>query len=340
MVDKKIGRFRIRNLEIFTFISLFIIYTLAILVRPGDPIYEWIANLSSGWTDIAVNSGSALSMAFIFSSFGNTSVLIVFPYALIVYLIAQNYSNFWLLGLVSGLGAGFGELSSYLVGFLAGSSKKVSESELGEKFHRIKLQFEKHPSSIPLTIFLFAATPLPDDAILVPLGIMKYPPWKSILPCMAGKTVLTTVLAFLGSMIGQNSQYLNELIEQNSALFFLRLFVPSDSVNPAADLVQFSLIFIIIYIVARLDIERISMRISKERKEFELILLKGANTTISELILRFNITNKDSFLKFFESFTQAHDNVKISGDKVHFDALNYPKEAFNQSFEFAKFMNH
>lgn len=340
MVDKKLGRFRIRNLEIFTFTSLIIIYTLAIIVRPGDSIYNWIANLSSGWTNFAVHSESALLMAFIFSTFANTSVLIVFPYALIVYLIAQNYSNFWLLGLVSGLGAGIGELSSYLVGYVAGSSKKVAQSELGEKFHRIKIQFEKHPTTIPFAIFLFAATPLPDDAILVPLGIMKYPPWKSILPCMAGKTVLTTILAFIGSMIGQNSQYLNDLIDQFPALFFLRLFVPSDEVNPASDLIQFSLIFIVIYLVARLDLEKFTSRMSKERKDFELILLNGANTTVQEMVSQFRITNIENFTKFLEIFAQKHENLKIRDEKIHFDKLNYPKEAFKQSFEFAEFMNH
>ena len=121
MVDWKVGKFHIKNLEIFTIVVLTVLYVMAFTIKQDTPLYNFIAGLSSSWHDLALASGSALLMAFIFSTFGNTSVLIIFPYALIVYDIAQTYPNFWLLGLVSGVGAGIGEVTSYVVVRIVGN---------------------------------------------------------------------------------------------------------------------------------------------------------------------------------------------------------------------------
>lgn len=340
MVDWKVGKFHIRNLEIFTLITLTIIYTLAIIIEPNTPIYNWIASLSSSWSNFATNSESALPMAFIFSTFGNTTVLITVPYTLIVYNIGQIYPNYWILGLVSGLGAGIGEITSYIVGRIVASSKKISESEFGEKFHRIRIRFEQKPSLIPLTIFICAATPIPDDIILVPFGMMKYPYWKSIPPCMLGKTILTTFMAYLGYIVGQNANVINDAIEKYPILFFLRLVVPSDKINPTADLIQFSFIFIVIYIIARIDFDKIIKNKSSDRKDFEHLLLTGINIAFEELIVRYHIQNRTNFDKFLQEFAQKHENIKYNGNILHIDAINNNKQAYSQSMEFADFLFH
>jgi membrane protein DedA with SNARE-associated domain len=341
MVDWLIGsKFHFRNLELFTIIALTIIYTLAIMIEPGTVIYEWIAGLSQAWANFATNSESALPMAFIFSTFGNTTVLITVPYTLIVFNIGQIYPNYWILGLVSGIGAGLGEITSYIAGRVIASSKKISESEFGEKFHRIRMKFERKPGLIPLTIFICAATPIPDDIILVPFGMMKYPYWKSIPPCMAGKTVLCTFMAYLGYLVGQNANVINDAIEQYPFLFFLRLVVPSDKINPAADLVQFSFIFIVIYIIARIDFDKMIKNRSGDRKDFELLLLKGINIRFDELVQRFHIQNTTNFEKFLIELAGKHENLKFNGQILHIDAISDTKLAYSQSMEFADFLFH
>ena len=40
-------------------------------------------------------------------------------------------------------------------------------------------------------IFLFALTPLPDDILFLPLGMIKYPFWKCIIPGWLGKNFTT-----------------------------------------------------------------------------------------------------------------------------------------------------
>ena len=338
MVDWQVGKFHIKNLEIFTIVMLTTLYTLAAIIKPGMWLYESIADMSNRWHTIATNSDNALWMAFIFSTFGNTSILIVFPYILIVYDLGQVYPNWLLLGLVSGIGAGIGEISSYIVGRMISNSKSMEDSEIGERFHRIREKFEKNPRGIPFTIFIFALTPLPDDAILVPFGMMKYPYWKSIPPCTLGKTILCTFMAWLGHWVGQNVNFLNDVIKQYPYMSFLRLAVPSEEVNPSGDLIQFSLVFIIIYIMIRMDFDLFEMKRSSERKDFETILIQGGNHEIPELIEKFGIHNIPKYKEFLQKFTEAHQNVSAKGELLHFDAIADKKMAFEQSMEFAEFL--
>lgn len=334
-VGKK--RIRIRNLELATFVILTTLYVLAAFIKEDTWIYDWIASLSNHWVDIAKGSGSALLTAFAFATFGNTSILIVFPYILIVFNIAQSYDSWILLGIVSGLGAAIGEITSYIVGRIIGASKKMSQSEMGEKFHRIRAKFEEKPASIPITIFLFALTPLPDDAILVPIGMMKYPYWKSIPPCMLGKTMLCTLMAFLGFWVGSNIAPLNALIEDYPILFFLKLIIPTTDVNPSSDVLQFSFVFIIIYIMMRLDFDKISMKRSKDRKQFQAQLLEGENIEINKLIEDLKVVNVVGFKEFIHELADKYVNITFKENLIHLDAIADQHLAYDQSMEFISF---
>ncbi|GAB4325355.1 MAG: hypothetical protein Kow0069_31380 [Promethearchaeota archaeon] len=192
--------------------------------------------------------------AFALSTFGNTSVFIVVPYAFVVYVLAAtgNYT-WWVLGLVSGLGAAIGEVTSYIVGRLAAKSKKISESEMGQKFERMRRRFEEHPRIIPFTVFIFALTPLPDDVILVPFGVMKYSYWKTIIPCWLGKTCLCLAISAVGFYLGAAI----DAIEPGPLKMLLGFVVPRDprdeSTNPAQDVFLLMVLFVVIYVMIRAD---------------------------------------------------------------------------------------
>ena len=51
---------------------------------------------------------------------------------------AKIYPNWILLGVISGAGAAVGEVTSYIVGRLIARTKSIEDTELGEKFHRMK----------------------------------------------------------------------------------------------------------------------------------------------------------------------------------------------------------
>ncbi|MEJ2251642.1 MAG: hypothetical protein P8Y97_18545, partial [Candidatus Lokiarchaeota archaeon] len=48
-----------------------------------------------------------------------------------------------------------------------------------------------NPKRVPLYVFIFALTPLPDDILFLPLGMIRYPPWKAIIPGWLGKNFTT-----------------------------------------------------------------------------------------------------------------------------------------------------
>lgn len=116
------------------------------------------------------------------------------PYNLIAQEIALNPS-FWLqisgIAIIGGLGAAFGELTGYYIGY---GAKRIGESRSSDVIENVKgfgnlvLENEKRT---PFYVFLFALTPLPDDILFIPLGMIKYPAWKCILPGWLGKNVTT-----------------------------------------------------------------------------------------------------------------------------------------------------
>ena len=318
MVDWKLGKFRIRNLEIFTAVILIIIYTMAFVIEPGTVIYAWVATLSESWRGLGDTTTNVLWIAFLITMGGNSTVLIVVPYAVVIADLSIKNPSMWLLiALVSGVGAAVGEVVSYYVGRLIGSSKKIKESEMGEKFHRMKQQFEKYPRTVPITVFFFALTPLPDDMLLVPLGMMNYDYKKTILPCMIGKTLLTTLICFIGAVIGAN--------------------YGSDTVNPAMDLFIFSFVFIFIYLVARVDMDGLVMRVNKDRKKYQSLLLEGGNKSFADLIEEYHVLNVDHFTQFMQELVEKYLNITQKEDLFHFDKLLDKKEAYRQSMDFVSF---
>jgi uncharacterized membrane protein YdjX (TVP38/TMEM64 family) len=59
-------------------------------------------------------------------------------------------------------------------------------------------------------LYVAAATPIPDEPVVIPLGLMKYSPAKFFLAYFLGKITITIAGAFLGNIIGNRfSAYLS-----------------------------------------------------------------------------------------------------------------------------------
>jgi len=95
--------------------------------------------------------------------------------------------------LLSALGASLGKVLIYFIGrafrVKLGDVSK-SNVELFKKVARKSLFF---------AVLVFAATPLPDDVIYIPIGIMKYPLTHYFTAVLLGKTVLTSTVALYAS---------------------------------------------------------------------------------------------------------------------------------------------
>ena len=55
-----------------------------------------------------------------------------------------------------------------------------------------------------LLLYLAAATPIPDEPVVIPLGLMKYNPVKFFSAYFLGKITITVAGAFLGGWIESN----------------------------------------------------------------------------------------------------------------------------------------
>lgn len=102
---------------------------------------------------------------------------------------------FWgeimILAIASGLGCALGEVTGYVIGFGAKKLAEEAHSDLLKNidgFGKVVLENERRA---PLYVFIFALTPLPDDILFLPLGMLKYPFWKCIIPGWIGKTFTT-----------------------------------------------------------------------------------------------------------------------------------------------------
>ncbi|HUS79365.1 MAG TPA: VTT domain-containing protein [Patescibacteria group bacterium] len=143
-----------------------------------------------GWMgDLVATYGYA--GAFVISIFGNFTIFFPVPFAVTIYAFGATL-NPLLLGLVCGLGSMLGEFSAYLVGR---GGRRVIDERYGERLEGAKLLVQRHGM---LLIFLFAVLPLPDDLILIPLGMLRYDLRKAMLAMFVGKTLMCIALAYAG----------------------------------------------------------------------------------------------------------------------------------------------
>ncbi len=96
------------------------------------------------------------------------------------------------LGLLVALGASLAKSIHYLVTFFV--SKHLSE----ERRKRLDLDAIRVKKWAFLLLFVAAASPIPDEPIIIPLGLMKYSPTKFFTAYFLGKLTIGIAGAFLG----------------------------------------------------------------------------------------------------------------------------------------------
>ncbi len=143
-----------------------------------------------GWmADLVTNYGYA--GAFLISIFGNFTIFFPVPFTITIYAFGATL-NPLLLGLVCGIGSTIGEASAYLVGV---GGRKVIEGRFEERLESAKRLIERYGATI---IFIFALLPLPDDVILIPLGVLRYDLKKALGAMFLGKVIMLTFVAYAG----------------------------------------------------------------------------------------------------------------------------------------------
>lgn len=128
---------------------------------------------------------------FLLSFIGAISIVFPIPYTVVIYLMGSIIDPL-LIAVSGGLGSAFGELAGYALGYYG--RMLIGEERRRKMDYMLKI-FDRYGVA---AIFLFALTPLPDDLLIIPLGIMRYNPVKFLIPCILGKTLMCLILALGG----------------------------------------------------------------------------------------------------------------------------------------------
>jgi len=132
---------------------------------------------------------------FFISFIGTMSIIVPIPYTLVILWLSMSGSmNPLLLTIAGGIGSGIGEFSGYALGYYGRTM--ISKKRQRKMNYMVKV-LNRYGS---IVIFLFALTPLPDDLLFVPLGILRYSFIKAFIPCFVGKLLMCGILAFGGQL--------------------------------------------------------------------------------------------------------------------------------------------
>ncbi len=130
---------------------------------------------------------------FLASLIGNATIALPVPgLAVTIGTAAALPAEWWLVGLVAGIGEALGETTGYLAGF---GGKAIIENR--QAYNRIHYYMENHGM---LTIFVLSAIPNPlIDLAGITAGASGYGFHKFFLAAWAGKTLKTLVFAWAGA---------------------------------------------------------------------------------------------------------------------------------------------
>jgi len=175
-------------------------------------------NAAGGFEELVRSLGQRLlsvnpALASLVISFVSNAI----PFMTVPYLfVIAQYSAFIdsvyekvLIAISGGLGAALGKLVVFYMG--QGVHHVLSE----EKREDLEYFVRMFRRSMFLAVFLFAALPLPDDLLYIPLGIAGYSPLLFFLAVASGKIVLTALAVLFGDAVRRLSEWLGAQLGVN-----------------------------------------------------------------------------------------------------------------------------
>jgi len=152
---------------------------------------EWLEQFDK-WLQVVAGQYGYLGI-FCVSLLGSASIVIPIPYTIIIFTIGSLRVLDPILIAISGAsGSAIGEFIGYLLGYYG---RGILGEEGRKKMNYVLKLFSRYGA---ISIFLFALTPLPDDLLFIPLGMMRYNPLKVFLPSFIGKLLMCSILAYGG----------------------------------------------------------------------------------------------------------------------------------------------
>ena len=176
-------------------------------------LFQWMESLALQYGYFGI---------FLISLIGALSIIFPIPYTVIIFTLGGIFEPLW-IAVAAGIGSAVGEFSGYLLGF---GGRRI----IGEKYKK-KMEFLMKILDRfgPIVIFFFALTPLPDDLLFIPLGIIRYSLIRALIPALIGKVCMSFIVAYSGrfsiqiirDIFGVESDWISALIGMVLAIVLL-----------------------------------------------------------------------------------------------------------------------
>ena len=201
-------------------------------------LVEWMLQLAQNYGYFGI---------FLISLIGALSIFFPIPYTVVIFTLGGLFDPF-LIAIVAGLGSAVGEFSGYLIGYYG---RKVISTDRRRKMEFMVKVFDRFG---PITIFLFALTPLPDDILFIPLGIMHYSLLRAFVPALIGKMCMNFIIAYSGRYA---IQIIKDIFGEGSDWIAVLL----------GGLLGIILLIIVMVIMFKIDWEKIFLKYAKEKEK-------------------------------------------------------------------------
>jgi len=188
MVTKKEIHRKRKEIEISVILLIIVIIVWSMIVYYVGP---------EGIVDY-IGMENAYLVLFVGGLLGGVSLLFPFPNYLLVFTFGAAGLNPFLIGAVAAAGIIIGESTSYFVGY---STHSILPISIGGHIHGIKKWLlRRRKWTMYSALFLWGSIfPLPNDFMLIPLGVLRYPFWRTMIPLGLGNLVFNTLIAFAGA---------------------------------------------------------------------------------------------------------------------------------------------
>ena len=241
---------RLKRIDIGFIVLIIIITIISIDFLLNESHREIIENISS--YPPFQNLLSGLLITFVVCLIGN---LLPFPtpYTFVVCYSALPFLQLnpmipILVSFIASLGCLVGELGGYFIG--RGASFFISE-ETHQNLKNYQNFLIDHPKLAPIAIFIFGFTPLNDDFITIPLGIIRYSLKKTVFWCWLGKFGLMLIFSYntlnICSLLGGESWILS--------------------------IISLYIIVILMYLLIKIDILELFNKIAKKSRRKSTLLV-------------------------------------------------------------------
>ena len=168
----------------------------ALVILQETDVFAAVNGVVDSFFDLVARFGAP--GMFLAGLVGNASILVQVPYTLPLLSVAVDGTtlpHLLVLGFACGVGAGVGEIISYLIAdAILTRTPGLSNSRV---YQWIERNTDRHPVLTKLAIFVWAVTPLPDDTVIVPLAMVDYGARRIAFPLFTGKVVHNLVIAYI-----------------------------------------------------------------------------------------------------------------------------------------------